>query len=142
MVVIAIESSDYLSSSHTSRFLYPIFHFLFNMDLAHFPFWHHLIRKTGHVVGYFIMSVLAFRAWKVSLPEADAWTRRWAAIAFLMTAAIASLDEWHQSYLPSRTGVFSDVVLDSAAALGAQVVIYCYWRWRRRKPLSTGRRTW
>ena len=133
MVVIAIESTDYLSSAHTSRFLYPLFKFLFHMDLAHFAFWHHLIRKTGHVVGYFIMSVLAFRAWKVTLPDVRVWTVRWGAIGFAMAALIASLDEWHQSFLPSRTGVFSDVVLDSTAALGAQVAIFVYWKWRARR---------
>ena len=133
MVVIAIESTDYLSSFHTSRILYPIFHFLFNMDLRHFAVWHHLIRKTGHVVGYFIMSVLAFRAWRATLPAIQTWAAGWATMAFFMTALIASLDEWHQSYLPSRTGKVSDVVLDSAAAMGAQVVIYFYWRVKGRR---------
>jgi len=37
------------------------------------------------------------------------------------------MDEWHQSFLPSRTGVVSDVFLDSAAALGAQILVFFYW---------------
>lgn len=41
-----------------------------------------------------------------------------------MTALVASLDEWHQTYLPSRTGTIWDVVLDSLAALAMQVVIW------------------
>jgi len=127
MIVIAVESTDYLSSSHTSRILYPIFHFLFGMDYTTFRPWHHLIRKTGHVVGYAIMSILAFRAWKATLPQRRAWMWRWAGIAFFMTAFIASMDEWHQSFLPSRTGVVSDVFLDSAAALGAQILVFFYW---------------
>jgi VanZ family protein len=36
---------------------------------------------------------------------------------------VATLDEWHQSFLPSRTGTFRDVVLDSSAAFVAQIAL-------------------
>lgn len=133
LVVIAIESTAYLSSEYTSRFLYPILHFLFGIDWARFLVWHHYIRKSGHFVGYFTLSVLLFRAWKASLRLPSAWAWRWAGIAWVMSAFVASLDEWHQSYLASRTGVFSDVVLDSTGALVAQAATYFYWRIRSRK---------
>jgi VanZ family protein len=48
-----------------------------------------------------------------------------------MTALVASLDEWHQTYLPSRTGRWQDVVLDSSAALVAQVLIWMVLSQRR-----------
>ena len=79
-------------------------------------------------MGYFILSVLLFRAWKASLKLPAWWALRWSAIAFFMSALVASLDEWHQTYLPSRTGAISDVVLDSSAALTAQIVIFLYLR--------------
>ena len=41
-----------------------------------------------------------------------------------MTALVASLDEWHQTYLASRTGSLRDVLLDSSAALTAQIMIF------------------
>ena len=41
-----------------------------------------------------------------------------------MTAAVASLDEWHQTFLPTRTGKIQDVFLDSAAALAVQVFLF------------------
>ena len=41
-----------------------------------------------------------------------------------MAALVACLDEWHQSYLPSRTGNLHDVLLDSTAALIAQIVLF------------------
>lgn len=34
------------------------------------------------------------------------------------------LDEWHQSFLNSRTGTLSDVVLDSGAAFAAQIAVF------------------
>lgn len=138
MAVIAIESTDYLSTEHTSRILYPLLHFLFNMNLAHFEVWHHYMRKTGHFTGYFILSVLLFRAWKATLRLPSFWAMRWAAMAFLMTALVASLDEWHQTFLPSRTGAFRDVVLDSIGGLTAQCLIFLYWRSRSVEPHTAG----
>ncbi|MGH9499732.1 MAG: VanZ family protein [Terriglobales bacterium] len=127
LAVIAIESG-YLSAEYTSRFLYPLLHFLIGLDWKHFMVWHHYIRKCGHFVGYFILSVLLFRAWKATLSLPAAWALRWSAIAFFMSAMVASLDEWHQSFEPARTALFSDVVLDSSAALAAQIVIFLYFR--------------
>ncbi len=133
MVIIAIESTTYLSSEYTSRFLYPILHFLFGVDWVRFLVWHHYIRKSGHFVGYFILSLLLFRSWKYSLQLPSLWKLRWAGLALFMSALVASLDEWHQSYLPTRTGVFSDVILDSTAALVAQAAIFLFLRSRRLK---------
>lgn len=125
LIVIAIESTALLSSSNTSRILYPLLHYLFGLDWDHFEVWHFFIRKGGHVVGYAILSILAFRAWRETFPALGnpPWTARWASIAVLMTAFVASLDEWHQSFIPSRTGRWQDVVLDSCAGIAAQLLL-------------------
>lgn len=126
LILIAIESTTWLSSDQTSRILYPIFHFFTGVDRAHFTIWNYYIRETGHVVGYFVCSLLLFAAWRVTLRAANdfrRWAFRWAAVAWVMTAAVASLDEWHQTFLPGRTGRFRDVVLDSSAAFAAQILI-------------------
>jgi VanZ family protein len=130
--LIAGESTSYASSANTSRILYPILHFLMGMDPFRFLAWHFYIRKTGHFIGYFGLSLLLFRAWRATLPFASVfrWSMEWARIAFFMTALVACLDEWHQTYLPSRTGTLRDVLLDSTAALVAQVVIFLFLRTR------------
>jgi VanZ family protein len=130
LIVIAIESSALLSASNTSRILYPLLHFLFGLDWPQFHEWHFYIRKGGHVVGYAILSILLFRAWRATLPAMDNanWTMRWATIAIIGTAVVASLDEWHQSFIPSRTGAVRDVVLDACAGIGAQVLIFLWWK--------------
>ena len=131
LAVIATESTNLGSSDNTSRILYPVLHFVIGLDPSRFDVWHFYIRKSGHFVGYFILSWLLFRAWKVTLPLAGrGWSIQWARIAWLMTAFVASLDEWHQTYLPSRTGALHDVVLDSLAALVAQAVIFL-WFYRK-----------
>jgi VanZ family protein len=135
LIVIAIESTALLSSTNTSRILYPLLHALFGMGWERFEYWHFYIRKGGHVVGYAILSILLFRAWRASLPATNdvKWTPRWANIAILGTALVASLDEWHQSFIPSRTGRWQDVVLDTCAGIAAQILIFLWWKSARKK---------
>jgi VanZ like family len=133
--VISFESTDLLSSEHTGSILYPILTRLFGpINTIAFLEWHHYLRKVGHVFGYAMLSFLLFRAWRATLPRVTGvlWSISWASIAFFMTALVASLDEWHQTFIPSRTGTLRDVLLDSTAALGAQVLIWIILRNRRR----------
>lgn len=140
MMLIAIESTDWLSAQHTSRILYPLLHFLIGLDLVRFEVWHHYIRKLGHFIGYFTLSFFLFRAWRATLrlPWAPRWALRWGAIAFFMSAMVASLDEWHQTFIPSRTGAIRDVILDSCAALTAQLLIFLYLSWKPRRMVAVG----
>ncbi len=95
------------------------------MDPAKFALWHAVLRKTGHFVGYFTLSVLLFRSWRASFPRLSTrWCLQWATLAVLGTSLVATLDEWHQTFLPSRTGMVRDVVLDSCAGVVAQIVLF------------------
>ena len=129
--IIAVESTKFLSSENTGSLLYKILTGIVGaIDVDSFEVWHHYLRKTGHVVGYAVLSWLLFRAWRATLPvlKNASWAFRWALVSFLMTAMVASLDEWHQSFIPSRTGTPWDVLLDSCAALSVQLVIYAVLR--------------
>ena len=130
LIVIAIESTALLSAANTSRILYPLLHFLFGLDWMRFERWHFYIRKTGHVIGYGTLSFLLFRAWRATLPDMTnaKWAPRWSVVAVLGTALVASLDEWHQTFIPSRTGRWQDVVLDTCAGIAAQIIIFWWWR--------------
>jgi VanZ family protein len=136
LILITVESSNLGSAANTSRYLYPLLHFLIGLDPMRFSIWHPYIRKTGHFVGYFTLSLLLFRAWRATLAGSGIlrWSILWAGIALAMTALVASLDEWHQTYLASRTGTIQDVFLDTFAALTAQFVIYLVLR--KRQPIS------
>jgi VanZ family protein len=139
LIVIAIESTAWLSAHNTSRILYPLLHYLFGLDHQRFEFIHFYIRKGGHVFGYGLLSILLFRAWRETLPSLTGarWTLRWSAIAVFGTAIVASLDEWHQSYIPSRTGTPQDVLLDTYAGIGAQILISLIVTFLSRKTLGT-----
>lgn len=131
LIVIAIESTQYLSAHNTSRFLFPLLHYLFGLTRQQFEPVHFFMRKGGHVFGYGLLSVLLFRAWRETLPVLGnpKWTFRWASVAVLGTALVASLDEWHQSFLPSRTGTPRDVLLDTCAGITAQILVFLWMRW-------------
>ena len=48
------------------------------------------------------------------------------ALALLATALIASADEIHQTFLPNRTGMARDVVLDCCGAIMMQLVFFLF----------------
>lgn len=142
--VLVVESSDIGSSDHTRSILLKVWSVLFGRpDDATFDAVHHLIRKTGHFVGYAILSWLIFRAlrgtWRsrqaiVSRARNYFWQLHWAVFSILGTAAAASMDEIHQTFNPARTGRWQDVIIDSSGALVLQILIYISIQFRGRKP--------
>jgi VanZ family protein len=48
---------------------------------------------------------------------------------------VASTDEWHQTYLPNRSGSVRDVLLDCSGAIALQLAVYIYMRLMRPKRL-------
>ncbi len=80
---------------------------------------HFVIRKTIHVLAYGLLGALDFRA--VRGPRAG-WQMNWSVAAVVLAAIVASLDEYHQSFFPSRTGMPSDVVIDVCGAILAQLI--------------------
>jgi VanZ family protein len=94
---------------------------------------HFFIRKGGHVFGYGLLSLLLFRAWRETLPPPGGarWTARWANLAVLGTALVASLDEYHQSFNPLRTGSVRDVILDTCAGITVQILLFLWVKLRK-----------
>jgi VanZ family protein len=122
--VFAVESTSYLGADHTSAPLQRVAEALFGAGVdAHWGPIHHAIRKTGHFMGYGMFSLVCFRGFWIALEGAASRLRRQLrshGLAILATFLVAGADEFHQSFLPNRSGQFSDVLLDScgAAALG------------------------
>jgi len=126
---IGLESTDYLSSANTGNLLFGLLTSVFGqIDIHNFEIWHHYLRKTGHVVVYGILSLLLLRAWRATLARTHGWNWRPAVFALLATAAVAAMDEWHQTFIPSRTGTIWDVALDSIAGLGFLLAAYFWLR--------------
>ncbi len=149
LVVIAFESTSMFTSEHTmnwiGRLLGLFFHHLGAAKLAYL---NHIMRKVGHFTGYGILSWFAFRGWmetiayrrEQSLLQAGRtirpqrqWQLSAAVLAVFCTAVVAAMDEYHQTFLPGRTGVVRDVVLDTMGAIFIQIVLLLYWT-SRKKP--------
>jgi len=118
IVLITFESTGYLSAQNTGSILYSILtHFFKHIDIQKFLVFHHYLRKTGHVIGYGVLSLLLLHGLRATFSQVSAWAWRTGLLALIGTAVVASLDEWHQSFIPSRTGTPRDVLLDSAAGM-------------------------
>ena len=134
LAVLAVETSDVGSSAHTGALLLKVWTALLGRPHPHtFDLVHHLIRKTGHFLGYAILSGLIFRAVRATWRNRSQafvrtreyfWQLRWAVLGIVGTAVVASLDEIHQTFNPARTGRWQDVVLDSCGALTMQLILY------------------
>jgi VanZ family protein len=135
-VLISFESTDMFSSRNTGSLLYSLIVRLFGeINFYTFLIFHFYLRKAGHVIGYGMLSLLLLRGWRATLDPARAWLGRVTLLAWLGTVLVASLDEWHQSYIPSRTGAVHDVALDSAAGFVFLVIAY-FWLRRGEAELS------
>lgn len=94
------------------------------IDLHDFFVFHHYLRKTGHVVGYGVLSLLLLRGWRATFGRTRSLLSRTALLSWLGTAFVAAMDEWHQTYIPLRTGTWRDAVLDSVAGLAFLLAAY------------------
>ena len=127
--LITFESTDFFSSENTGSMLYTLLTRLFGqINFYDFLIFHHYLRKTGHVVGYGMLSLLLLRGWRATLGRVHTLLLRTALLSWLGTAFVAAMDEWHQSYIPSRTGTVWDVALDSVAGVAFLLVAYFWLR--------------
>ena len=89
---------------------------------------HFLTRKVAHFCEYAVLGILAARAFATSAK--DVVQRHWFQVSLLLIACCALLDEFHQSFVPSRTASIYDSAIDVAGGLGALLLIR---RWQRRR---------
>ena len=88
---------------------------------AQFETIHFAIRKASHLIEYAIFGALLFRAIRAGRAG---WSWRWALAAIAIAALYAMTDEWHQSFVPSRTPSGWDVLIDAIGATLGQVLFF------------------
>ena len=112
MVLIFIGSTDVLSAEHTSRFLVPFLHWLDpQISWVAINSIQVVVRKLGHLTEYAILATLIWRA----LRSAENWKRSTLilfTVSLIGCAIFAASDEFHQSFVPSRTSSVNDVMID------------------------------
>jgi VanZ family protein len=104
-------STDAFSSSNTSTILKELLSWLIpGITAEQFAVIHPTIRKFGHWAEYFVLAVLLLRAlaseWRIT------WQWRSAFWTLLLVLVYAAGDELHQAFVPSRSAVVQDVLVD------------------------------
>ena len=131
-ILISYASTDAFSASHTSEFMIPALHWLFPFaTIETLQRIHFLIRKTSHFSEYFIFSLFLMRGMR---GRNDGWKLRWAIWAVIIAAGYSALDEFHQSFVPSRTASPWDSLIDMTGAVAAQVLLWL-WIWSNARHL-------
>ena len=122
MAFISFASSASFSASNTSTIVGPLLKWLFpNASEETLVFLHFIVRKAAHFLEYALLGVLAARAFKGS-PKSSV-RARWFFISALLVIVYALLDEYHQSFVPSRTSSISDSLLDICGGLTALLIL-------------------
>jgi len=119
--VIFAASTAPFSSGSTAPLLEKLINAIHPLSPDTFVVLHFLIRKASHLAEYGILGGLVFRAIRAERPGREL---RWAVAAIVIAAVVASLDEWHQSFIPSRTASSQDVLVDTLGATLAQVLFF------------------
>jgi VanZ family protein len=134
MALIFTGSGDAKSFQHSSLFVEPLLHWLFpHMAQEHVEEIHLVIRKCGHLTEYAVLALLFWRAVRRPVKnDPRPWDWRKARFALLMVMLYAATDEFHQSFVPARTSMVSDVFIDSAGGAGGLIALWILSRWRKR----------
>ena len=119
--LIFIGSSSVLSGSNTSVVLQPVLWLFPHASEATLALIHFLLRKAGHLTEYAILALLAARAFRTSSQEL--LRTRWFWISLLLVVAYSLSDEFHQSFVPSRTASIYDCMIDSVGGVTALVLL-------------------
>ena len=131
--VIFVGSSDLMSAEHTSRFLVPFLRWLKpGISFETLAMIQFVVRKCAHLTEYAILALLLFRAvfrgtnlkWSMSILCMSVW---------VACVLVAATDEFHQSFLESRTASVWDVMIDAGGAIFGLLISSFFAKRRARK---------
>ncbi|MEP6709726.1 MAG: VanZ family protein [Verrucomicrobiota bacterium] len=111
-----------MSAEHTSRFITPLLRWLRpDISDAAITQVQFFVRKTAHLTEYAVLAMLLWRAFRRNTPPQ---TR--VSILFLViwcaAVVVAASDEFHQSFVASRTAAPGDVIIDSGGAMAGLII--------------------
>jgi len=119
---ISFASSGSFSATSTSRIIGPLLTWLFpsispeTLAVVHFT-----VRKIAHFTEYAVLAWLSARAFSGS--PRPSIHRHWFLISMVLIVVYALVDEYHQSFVPSRTASIIDSLIDMSGGLVALLLI-------------------
>lgn len=102
--------SSALSGEIVEKVVKPILHLL---HMKYHEFYHTLVRKTAHFTFYGLLGISAFNLLQ------SYQIRKTLFPSLVICFLYACSDEYHQTFVPGRSGQFSDVCIDLAGSLFA-----------------------
>jgi VanZ family protein len=124
LAFISFASTREFSAANTSQIVRPVLLWLFpHISEAQLATVHFLTRKAAHFSEYAVLALLARRAFITSTQSFI--QRYWFQLGLLLVVIYALLDEFHQSFVPSRTASIYDSAIDIAG--GLTILLICKW---------------
>jgi VanZ family protein len=152
LTLINLESTDAMSGGHTIQILRRALLWMgIHLGNPKLELLNLVIRKCGHALGYGLLCLcwlLLLRGsywlqhdYKRSLQgrihvRRMWWRPQWATLAVICTFLVAASDELHQMSIPSRTGTWWDVALDTSAATVTAALVWAKAAWLCRAEVS------
>ena len=122
MAFISFASTGNFSAGNTSRIIGPLVLWLFpDTSPAAMLTIHAVTRKIAHLTEYALLGILAARAFRGS--HREVLRQRWFLVSLALIVVYALLDEYHQAFVPSRTGTIYDSLIDIAGGFAALVIV-------------------
>jgi VanZ family protein len=107
-----------------------IFYLSAQPSTTHHGLFMFILRKIAHFTEYAVLLGLWFRALRTRLPLDRALACSW-----LICVGYAATDEFHQTFVHGRVGIWRDVVIDACGALVLALAIRAVAR-SRREPVA------
>jgi VanZ family protein len=134
MAFIFFASTGAFSGENTSRIIRPFLLWLFpHVSEERIAVIHLLIRKCAHFSEYAVLGFLAARAFAGSAQRL--LLKHWTTASAVLVVIYALLDEFHQSYVASRSASIFDSLIDIAGGLFALICFAYFRRTRQRRAL-------
>lgn len=125
LAFISLASTGEFSAANTSALVRPLLRWLFpSLSEAHLATVHFLTRKAAHFTEYAVLAILARRAF---ITSSHVFVKRlWFQLGLLLIVIYALLDEFHQSFVPSRTASVYDSAIDVGGGLMVLLIFKFY----------------
>jgi len=134
--VIFVGSTEVMSAEQTSRFLVPFLRWLDpQISFATIAAIHFALRKLGHLTEYAIFAALLWRALRCGTCLQAKMSILFL-LAWLAAAIFAVTDEFHQSFVPSRTASPIDIMIDICGAMIGLIICMMFATQGRSRPLN------
>lgn len=90
--------------------------------------WGVIIRKMAHMFEYAVLTALLFRILHQTEKRHAYWNLSW---SFVFAVFYAVSDEYHQTLISGRHGVYTDVLIDAAGSLVAVWLLALSWKHKK-----------